>query len=98
MSGLSNKLPQHGGRVVLRRAAVCQTHAEYGVQLLTAEGVLEGSAQVMVEQGVVEFRGLELAPDWLVGVAKTLLRGAWRTRNDAGWPRRLTRWRETPQD
>lgn len=34
------------------------------------------------------------APNWLLAYARAALRTAWKQAPEAGWPRRITRWRQ----
>lgn len=56
----------------------------------------QGTARVEVASGAVTI-DCEAAPEWLVTLAHSLLRGAWRSRDSAPWPRRVTRWRAAPE-
>ncbi len=93
---LSGEQPEHGGRVTLRLLTIDDC-AHFEALLLTAEARFEGQAKVSVETGDVELDSLDSAPEWMVTLTRSLLRGAWRARESAGWPRRITRWREAPQ-
>ena len=97
MSGLSHVPPEHGGRVVLRRSDVSGERANYAIELLTPEHRYNGTARVVIADGRVELEAPDEAPEWLLSLTKTLLRGAWRSSNVSGFPRRLTRWREAPK-
>ena len=95
MTGLGTVLPKHGGRVALRRAALGAQAVHYEAVLMAEDERHAGEAIVTIEDGHVRFEGLAGSPEWLLTLARTLLRGAWRSR-DAGWPSRITRWRPEP--
>lgn len=73
-------------------------YAEYDVALLTSDERYLGKGRVETTGGEVQLAELGNAPQWMKVFCRTLLRGAWRSRADLGWPRRITRWREPPRD
>lgn len=88
-----------GGRFSLRLREPVATHAAYAVELSTRDGTWSTDAVVSVADGTVEcaaLQGVGEPPSWLVKYARAALRGAWRAHGEQGWPRRLTRWRDTP--
>jgi hypothetical protein len=86
----------HGGRIELRLVRVADETVEYAVTLATPDAEVGGTARVMLADGAIELLCDADAPGWLVELARSVLRAAWRGRADAGWPRRLTRWRAGP--
>jgi hypothetical protein len=84
----------HGGRATLRLDTVSETAAAYTGELVTAEARFLLSVRVVLADGAIEISVDGDAPQWLVDVARTTLRTAWRA-NQAGaeWPRRVSRWR-----
>jgi hypothetical protein len=95
--------PEHGGRLLarLRPDEPTQATAAYAVALATASSIWEADAVVHELDGRVElgaWSGSDSPPAWLVQAAHALLRGAWqRKRAGHPWPRRLARWRPTPE-
>lgn len=92
MTDLGTQLPETGGRVRLVRARVTPERAEYDVVLMHPGGSVQGRMGVEVASGAVS-AAPEGAPAWLGTLAVALLRGAHRRHAEAGWPRRITRWR-----
>lgn len=91
--------PESGGRLNARLLDSDAARASYAVELHTASGFWSTSAQVSTAEGEVswgEWTGPGEPPEWLCRYARAALRGAWRDRENGGWARRLTRWRETP--
>jgi hypothetical protein len=91
--------PAHGGRIVLR-ASSSGAEQRYDVELYMSGEEWRGTAAVVLEGGEVSFddaSGLGLAPAWLLQQTRALLRSLWRSHAEAGWPRRLTRWRPEPE-
>jgi hypothetical protein len=84
----------HGGRATLRLWAISSTEVEYIGELATAEARFTSRIRVAVADGNVEISVDGDAPGWLLDIARTTLRSAWRA-NLAGvdWPRRVSRWR-----
>lgn len=75
-------------------------HALYAVVLATTTAEWETDAHVQELDGRVDlgaWRGALEPPAWLVQAAHALLRSAWqRKRAGQPWPRRLARWRPSP--
>jgi len=90
---------EHGGRATLRLSATDDTQVEYDVEFLTKDGRFAAHATVALSDGAVEVRSDDAVPAWLVELARTTLRGAFRTaRATSSWPRRLSRWRGGPNE
>ena len=88
----------HGGRITLRRGAVSDGSVEYEGELVTAVSRFPSRVRVALPDGSVEIDAGD-APPWLVELARTTLRAAWRaTRAGAEWPRRVSRWRAPKDD
>jgi hypothetical protein len=85
-------VPDSGGRVRLVLVAANEESVEYEVTLAHRNGAAEGRMRVDVASGAVS-TAPEGAPPWLGTLAVGLLRAAHRAHTEAGWPRRLTRWR-----
>jgi hypothetical protein len=101
MDGEPVERPEHGARVTVRLAAIDATKADYSVALATAGGSWQARASVVELDGEVALAPWEAAgapPEWLVQAARAVLRSAWQRRR-AGhvWPRRLARWRPSPE-
>ena len=90
--------PETGGRFSLTLVDQDESEARFDVELVTATGLWRTRAQVSSSEGGVSWNESELlgSPDWLRRYAHAALRSAWRQRGEAGWPRRLTRWRDEP--
>jgi hypothetical protein len=92
--------PEHGARIVVRLMPGDPENAAYDVTLSIAELTWQGSAVVRGVDGQVEqgpWAPLD-PPSWLTQAAHTLLRSAWqRRRAGNAWPRRLARWRPSPE-
>jgi hypothetical protein len=85
-----------GGRVELRLEAQTPTSGHYSARWLSAGQTFVGSARV--DETGVELEGAE-APPWLLDFTAALLRLIERDHADgAPWPRRLTRWRKSPDE
>lgn len=87
-----------GGRVTLRLSASANDHVEYSGEMVTSEGTWSARATVSVADGSIALAhdGSE-PPAWLVSVARSALRVAWRaSRAGTPWPRRINRWRPGP--
>jgi hypothetical protein len=88
--------PDHGGRIELRLESNDELEVVYRAELATPDGVAIGQVRVAVADGGIAFE-LDAEPaEWLVGVARGVLRSLWRSHAEAGWPRRVTRWRAGP--
>jgi hypothetical protein len=91
----------HGGKVTLRLTATGPERVEYVGEVETEEATYGLRASIAVLSGEIELgpaHGGASAPAWLVEVARTTLRGAWRAyRTGTPWPRRVSRWREAPE-
>ena len=84
----------HGGRATLRLGAVSDADVEYSGELVTAEHRYPSRIRVTRVDGSVDINVEGDAPAWLVDIARTTLRSAWRaTQTGAEWPRRVNRWR-----
>jgi hypothetical protein len=91
--------PDNGGRFSLRLLAQDASGARFELTLATA--LVNGTATALVsaEDGAVDFdgwNGPSDPPPWLLHYARAALRSAWQAHREQGWPRRLTRWRDTP--
>jgi hypothetical protein len=86
--------------VELRLVDAGDTNARYAVAVFDVAGEWRSEAALSA-QGQPEFgpwSGAGAPPAWLEALARSLLRGTSRTqRADGAWPRRLTRWRPTPE-
>jgi hypothetical protein len=84
----------HGGRATLRLGAISSTEVEYTGELATAEARFTSRIRVAIADGNVEISVDGEAPAWLLELARTTLRAAWRARlAGVAWPRRVSRWR-----
>lgn len=83
-----------GGRATLRLGAISDTEVEYTGELTTAEVRFTSRIRVMVADGNVEISVDGDPPGWLLDIARTTLRSAWRASlSGVAWPRRVSRWR-----
>jgi len=94
--------PEHGARLLVRLVATDAAQAEYDLSLATADADWRGRASVGELDGQVAVAAWEpagAAPEWLAQAVRALLRSAWQRRR-AGhpWPRRLARWRPSPDE
>jgi hypothetical protein len=84
----------HGGRATLRLGAVSALDVEYSGELVTAERRYPSKVRVTCADGAVDISVEGDPPAWLLDIARTTLRTAWRaTQTGADWPRRVNRWR-----
>ncbi|HEX7669083.1 MAG TPA: hypothetical protein VF395_05855 [Polyangiaceae bacterium] len=84
----------HGGRATLRLGAVSDAAVEYEGELVTGGALYPSRVLVTCANGTVDIRVEGDPPAWLVDIARTTLRTAWRaTQTGAEWPRRVNRWR-----
>jgi len=100
--------PDAGGRFEALLIAHDESRARFRVELSTTAGVWSSQASVSQASGEVEWgewvrsqsavtAGLPLVPpEWLCRYLRAGLRAAWRAHAEDGWPRRLTRWRVSP--
>lgn len=97
MSGLGDVQPKAGVRISLVQASCNASEAEYKVTLSTEGGVSVGQAKV-TESGEPEVTLQTKLPDKVVQLVTALLRTSCRGRAAKEWPRRITRWRELPNE
>lgn len=99
MSSLGEQPPRNGGRVTLKLASLESERVRYLFTLLTSETQHDGSLCIFVDEGRVEIEEGGPGPQqaWMMDLVHSLVRGAWRGREQYGWPRRITRWRPTPR-
>jgi hypothetical protein len=98
----SGERPEHGARLLVRLTKADPAHADYGLSLETTAATWEGRASVRELDGQVEtapWEATEPPPAWHVQATHALQRSAWQRRR-AGhpWPRRLARWRPSPDE
>jgi hypothetical protein len=93
--------PEEGARLLVRLLDQNGEGATYAVALATHDAAWEGRASVSESEGAVEVSAWTpgAPPAWLAQGVHTLLRSAWQRRR-AGhpWPRRLARWRPSPDE
>jgi hypothetical protein len=83
-----------GGRATLRLGTVSDAQIEYSGELVTAEARFTSRIRVTRADGTMDITVDGDAPVWLVDIARTTLRTAWRAnQTGADWPRRVSRWR-----
>ncbi len=99
MSNLGEQPPKNGGRVTLKLAALEDQRVRYLFTLLTSSTQHDGALSIDVEGGQVQIEEGEpdVRDEWMMELVHSLVRGAWRNREQYGWPRRITRWRPTPR-
>ncbi len=99
MTSLGEHPPKNGGRVTLKLKQVDAERVRYEYSLLTNATTSEGLLAVSVPDGLVSFERGEVRDDeaWMKDLARSLVRAAWRNREQYGWPRRITRWRPEPR-
>lgn len=78
---------------------VADDEVRYQFSLLTNVSETHGVLSVSVQQGEVAFEQPDVAAReaWMKELASSLVRAAWRGREQYGWPRRITRWRPEPR-
>jgi hypothetical protein len=86
--------PAHGGRLTLRLDPAHAGSVRYRAELELAHEVFVGAAQL--SDGEVNFEPWSPGepPAYWVDRVRALLRAQWRA--GAPWPRRITRWRASP--
>lgn len=89
--------PDHGGRLELKLESSSDGRVVYGAELSTADVVASGKLVLDVTEGSVQIELEGEPPAWLVDYARAVARTLWRSHADAGWPRRVTRWRPQPE-
>jgi hypothetical protein len=89
--------PRHGGTVRLKLRDEAASAVVYDATFESPEGSWSVVARVAREDGAVELESSDTnasaPPEWLVDLARALLRTAWRDASGAHWPRRIERWR-----
>jgi hypothetical protein len=90
--------PSAGGRVTLRLVTSDAERAEYAGEIIAGDLTWASRARVSVPDGAIELsHDRDDPPEWLVSIARSALRVAWRgTRAGASFPRRINRWRPGP--
>ena len=81
------RLPEEPGRVVYE-----------GRFFASSDESTPGSATITLGPPLVVVVDAPEAPDWLIAFTEALLKTLSRTAGQTGFPRRLTRWRPTPDD
>jgi hypothetical protein len=99
VSSLGEQPPKSGGRVTLKLASLEGERVRYLFTLITSQDQHDGSLCIDLAEGRVEIEeGQPGSQDaWMMDLVHSLVRGAWRGREQYGWPRRITRWRPTPR-
>lgn len=99
MTSLGEHRPKNGGRVTLKLLQLEEDRVRYQFSLLTSATESQGVLSVNIEDGAVAFEEEQVAPEeaWMKDLAHSLVRAAWRGREQYGWPRRITRWRPQPR-
>lgn len=91
--------PEQGARFTLRLTAESPV-VVYQLAVELNGSVVHGQASVDLAEGDVAIESESELPGWLSTTVRRLLRALWRDRKlspHAGWPRRLTRWRQAEQ-
>lgn len=92
-----------GAKFELTREKCESGRVSYQVRCWLCEQEWQGSASVELMDGGIEWGAWEPQseiPGWLVKAMHGLLRTQFRAKSGQGaasWPRRLTRWRDTPE-
>ncbi len=99
MTSLGEHPPKNGGRVTLKLKQLDGDRVRYEFSLLTNATTSVGALAVTVEDGLVSFESGQFREEeeWMKELARSLVRAAWRNREQYGWPRRITRWRPEPR-
>jgi hypothetical protein len=94
--------PEHGGRLLARLLEAGTDEAVYAVAIANSAATWTGRARVTHADGRVdafEWQPSDTPPSWLTQATHALLRSAWqRCRAGHPWPRRLARWRPSPEE
>ena len=98
MSGVGEFEPEAGARVTLKLQSKGAEDVSYACSVLQTGKRFEGVARIHLSEGAIVYQGLEDAPEWIRGLVQGLLRSTWRASEEAGWPRRITRWRKQPSE
>lgn len=90
--------PEHGGRLLAKWSSEDADGVVYAVGVADAHGDWVSRARVG-EDGVVEFEAWSRTPpEWLERALYAMLRSVWQGRRAGlAWPKRLSRWRPTPE-
>jgi hypothetical protein len=78
----------------LKLEALDAKAARYSCLVLQPGAEHVGSALVRLQDGQLELCGLDAVPEHALTVLSGVLRSAYRNAPEAGWPRRITRWRK----
>lgn len=93
--------PEQGVRLLARMVEHDVEAATYAIALATHDAAWEARACVRDSDGAVDVSAWtpEAPPTWLAQGTHALLRSAWqRRRSGHPWPRRLARWRPSPDE
>jgi hypothetical protein len=90
--------PEHGGRLLAKWSSEDAQGVVYAVGVADPSGDWVSTARVG-EDGEVVFEAWSAAPpEWLERALYAMLRSVWQGRRAGlAWPRRLSRWRPTPE-
>lgn len=90
---------EHGGRVELRLVAQSDGTTRYAARWFTADEQMNGEVSVSAADNRVAIDCPATLPDWLSSFTTSLVRTTARQAEKEGtWPRRLTRWRKSPEE
>lgn len=89
---------EHGGRVELRLVAQTDGTTRYAARWFTASEQINGEVTVQAGDNQVAIDSPSSLPEWLSSFTTSLVRTTARQAEKEGnWPRRLTRWRKSPE-
>lgn len=92
--------PEYGGRLLAKWTSENASGVVYAVGVADPSGDWVSSAGVAEEDGAIVFSAWSPAepPAWLEHALHAMLRSVWQGRRAGlAWPRRLSRWRPTPE-
>lgn len=89
---------EHGGRVELRLVEESDGTTRYAARWFTADEQINGEVSVRTGESHVVIDSPSSLPEWLSSFTTSLVRTTARqAQKDGTWPRRLTRWRKSPE-
>jgi hypothetical protein len=94
VSAVGDSEPGAGARVTLKLQDTGPDTVSYACSVLQEGARFEGVARIRLPEGGIAYQGLEGAPEWIRSLVQGLLRNTWRSSEELGWPRRITRWRK----
>ncbi len=90
---------RQGVHFELRLLDAADDGAKYQISLLANERKWQGELELLAPTGEVRFQFADgdSPPEWCLGIARATARSIYRERANNGFPRRVNRWRPSPQ-